>query len=110
MSAATLQGGPAPVGATVQAGALGSDLVLTGRLTARTSRSLHGRLRRLVRDGAREVRVDLRGVEQADAAAVAVLLVYARVLPPLGGRLVLTGASDAVQEAVGGTRLALAVA
>jgi anti-anti-sigma regulatory factor len=67
---------------------------------------MHRRLRRLVRDGAREVRVDLRGVEEADGAAVAVLLVYARLLPPLGGRLVLTGASDAVQVAVGGTRLA----
>jgi anti-anti-sigma regulatory factor len=84
------------VGVAARAGVPGPDLVVTGRLTARTGRSLHGRLRRLVRDGAREVRVDLRGVEQAEPAAVAVLLVYARLLPPLGGRLVLTGASDAV--------------
>ena len=99
MSAATLRGRRAAVGAlrvSAGVGVRGVEVVVAGRLTAGAGRSLHLRLRQLVRDGAREVQVDLRGVEEADAAAVAVLLVYARLLPPLGGGLVLTGAGDAV--------------
>lgn len=80
-------------------------VVLLGELTAATSRTLHGRMRRLVEDGARVVVVDCAGVRRADAAGVAVLLVYARLLPPLGGELVIEDASPAVEDVLASVHL-----
>jgi ABC-type transporter Mla MlaB component len=66
---------------------------VSGQLTWRTSRRLHASFRRVVDEGGRELRVDLRSVSEADPAGVAVLLVYARLLPTLGGTLEVSGAS-----------------
>jgi anti-anti-sigma factor len=82
-----------------------ADVVVTGELTVATSRSLHLRLRQVIQDGGREVRVDLRAVERLDAAGVTVLLVYRRLLPSLGGELVLVGAGAAVRDTLTGMRL-----
>jgi ABC-type transporter Mla MlaB component len=68
-------------------------VAVSGQLTWRTSRRLHASFRRVVDEGGRELRVDLRSVSEADPAGVAVLLVYARLLPTLGGTLEVSGAS-----------------
>jgi anti-anti-sigma factor len=82
-----------------------ADVVVAGNLTAATRGTLHVRLRHAVRAGGRDVRVDLRAVERLDAAGVAVLLIFRRMLPPLGGGLVLVGASRAVEETLAEMRL-----
>lgn len=71
----------------------GGVLTVRGQLTWRTSRRLHASFRRVVDAGGRELHVDLRSVAEADPAGVAVLLVYARLLPTLGGTLEVLGAS-----------------
>ena len=81
-----------------------ADVVVTGDLTVATSRSLHRRLRQVIQDGGRQVRVDLRAVDRLDAAGVTVLLVYRRLLPSLGGELVVVG-GGAVEDALTGMRL-----
>ena len=68
-------------------------VTLSGELTWRTSRRLHASFRRVVEEGGRELSVDLRSVAEVDPAGVAVLLVYARLLPTLGGTLDVSGAS-----------------
>lgn len=82
-----------------------ADVVVRGHLTAATRGSLRRRLRQVVGEGARQVRVDLSHVESLDAAAATVLVVYRRLLPPLGGELILVAPSSAVDEAL--TRLRL---
>jgi ABC-type transporter Mla MlaB component len=67
--------------------------VVTGQLTWRTSRGLHASFRRAVDEGGRDFRVDLRRVSEVDPAGVAVLLVYGRLLPFLGGGLEVSAAS-----------------
>ena len=71
------------------------SLQVGGQLTWRTSRRLHARFRRAVDAGGRELRVDLRRVSEVDPAGIAVLLVYARLLPTLGGTLELCSVSPA---------------
>ena len=73
-------------------------VAVSGQLTWRTSRRLHASFRQVVHEGARELRVDLRSVIEADPAGVAVLLVYARLLPTLGGTLEVSGASGPCHE------------
>ena len=72
-------------------------VTLSGELTWRTSRRLHASFRRVVEEGGRELSVDLRSVAEVDPAGVAVLLVYARLLPTLGGTLDVSGASGPCQ-------------
>jgi ABC-type transporter Mla MlaB component len=67
---------------------------VSGQLTWRTSRRLHASFRRVVDEGARELHVDLRSVTEVDPAGIAVLLVYARLLPTLGGGLRVSAASS----------------
>jgi ABC-type transporter Mla MlaB component len=67
--------------------------VISGQLTWRTSRWLHASFRRIVDSGGRELQLDLRAVSEADPAGVAVLLVYSRLLPTLGGTLEIPEAS-----------------
>jgi ABC-type transporter Mla MlaB component len=73
-------------------------LEVSGPMTWRTSRRLHARFRRAVDAGGRELRVDLRRVSEVDLAGMAVLLVYARLLPTLGGILRLSNVSPACRE------------
>ena len=68
-------------------------VVVSGELTWRTSRWLHSSFRRIVDRGGRELKLDLRAVSEADPAGVAVLLVYSRLLPTLGGSLEIPEAS-----------------
>jgi anti-anti-sigma factor len=82
-----------------------TGVLVLGDLTAATSRALHRRLRRAVEGGARHLRVGLHDVRDVDAAGVAVLLVYARLLPPLGGRLEIVSASPQVQAVLAGMHL-----
>jgi ABC-type transporter Mla MlaB component len=70
---------------------------VSGQLTWRTSRGLHSSFRRVVDEGGRELRVDLRSVSEVDPAGVAVLLVFARLLPSLGGTLEVSDASAPCQ-------------
>ena len=76
----------------------GCLLEVSGQLTWRTSRRLHARFRRAVDAGGRELRVDLGRVSEVDLAGIAVLLVYARLLPTLGGSLQLSNISPACRE------------
>lgn len=78
---------------------------MTGQLTWRTSRGLHACFRRAVEDGGREFRVDLRSVSEADPAGVAVLLVFARLLPTLGGSLQVSATSGPCQALLERVRL-----
>ena len=73
-------------------------LEVSGQLTWRTSRQLHARFRRAVDVVGRELRVDLGRVSEVDLAGIAVLLVYARLLPTLGGSLQLSNISPACRE------------
>ena len=81
-------------------------LQVSGQLTWRTSRRLHALFRRAVDAGGRELRVDLRRVSEVDPAGIAVLLVYARLLPTLGGRFELCNVSPSCRALVHDMQLA----
>lgn len=69
-------------------------LHLSGPLTVVTRGQFRQRLRTCMHSGARHIVVDLDGVSDVDASGVAVLLVYARSLKPLGGSLRVVNATD----------------
>jgi anti-anti-sigma factor len=66
----------------------------SGPLTVVTRGEFRQRLRTCMHSGARHIVVDLNSVSDLDAAGVAVLLVYARSLKPLGGSLRIVNATD----------------
>jgi ABC-type transporter Mla MlaB component len=57
------------------------------------SRGLHACFRGAVAEGGRAFYIDLRSVSDVDPAGIAVLIVYARLLPSLGGSLKVSAAS-----------------
>lgn len=68
-------------------------VVVTEPLTRIRSRTLHARLRTLVRSGVRHVRVDLHQPQRVAPAGEGVLRLYSELLPRLGGSLTVTGAT-----------------
>jgi anti-anti-sigma factor len=69
-----------------------------GRIDTTTSPALEEELRKLVDDGARDVLVDLGGVDYISSAGLRVLLVLAKRLRGERGRLVLCGLAGPVRQ------------
>lgn len=69
-----------------------------GRVDTTTSGALEEALRRAVDDGARDLLVDLAGVEYVSSAGLRVFLVLAKRLRDLRGRLVLCGMGEPVRQ------------
>ena len=69
-----------------------------GRIDTTTSRTLEEATRRTVDGGARELLVDLSGTDYISSAGLGVLLVLAKRLRELEGRLVLCGMGQPVRQ------------
>ena len=69
-----------------------------GRIDTTTSRTLEEATRRTVDGGARELLVDLSGSDYISSAGLGVLLMLAKRLHELGGRLVLCGMGQPVRQ------------
>ena len=69
-----------------------------GRIDTTTSRTFEEAMRQTVDGGARELLVDLSGADYISSAGLGVLLVLAKRLGELGGRLVLCGMAQPVRQ------------
>ncbi len=73
-------------------------LAPAGRIDTVTSGALEDAVRRTVDDGARELLVDLAGVEYISSAGLRVFLVLAKRMRDLRGRVVLCGMGQPVRQ------------
>jgi len=75
-----------------------SVLAPHGRIDTTTSPALEAAVRRTVDAGARAMLIDFGGVEYISSAGLRVLLVLAKRMRDLGGRVVLCGLRQPVQQ------------
>lgn len=83
---------------TVETIPQGRVVLLTGRLDTKTAPDFEKAALVWVEEGCRGVALDLSGIDYVSSAGLRSILVLAKKLQPLGGRLVLFGMSGVVEE------------